>query len=152
MTVIVSFVRMPFPPSGSTNDSPSTSSSSSVSLRILHRLDAPYIRKVYYIVSLVVSHPREETKEGDSATAAGSSPALGVSQKWRRILTKEVEKEKEEESLIPPSQGQLGGTGGTSVGGSTNPLAANTQHKGTPNTAVERNSFRVLEPQHTVAS
>lgn len=105
--MVVSFAGVrPFPFGGSSNDSISTSTSSSVSLRTLHRLEAPYIGGVYCTTPIAVSHPREEIEEGNSTIASGSPPALGASWQGRKILAVEVDEEEKEELTRPHPKGR----------------------------------------------
>lgn len=101
---MVSFAEVSLSSRGSSDDSCSSTSSSSVSLGTLHWLDAPYIGGVYYAVPLAVSHLGEDAiEEGDSTATTSSFLASGVSQLQKKILAEEVDKE-EEESPTPPAQ------------------------------------------------
>lgn len=84
----------------SSDDFTSTSSSSSsLSFRTLHRLEAFYVDGVYHAKPLTMSHFGEAIEEGNTAITFGSPLVLGAFRQQRRILTKEVEEEEEKEEL-----------------------------------------------------
>lgn len=109
---------------------------------------------VYHVIPLVVSHPGEATKKGDTIITSSSPLVSEVSQQQRMVLTTEVDEEDEEDLIRPhlrrPQTAAKSSASGVLVDDQTSqPAGVSSNPKVASSATPVRHSVSVLEPRHT---